>query len=889
MTLKYLFRPFCLVICIALLGPSACRTNQPGSPDIAGASPAKEGKEAEAMRQAGAAQQGAAAAAQMLPDTTMPSPEEMGQGEDGPPIWAAKQGKYNPENARKFNLRHTKLEVGFDWQQQHLNGTATLTLAPHFYAQKELLLDAKGFTVHQLALLGTPAKPENKPKGLPLEYAYDGRKLRIKLPRPYARGEELVVQVTYTAKPNDLKMKGSEAIEGDKGLYFINPYEKEPFKPRQLWTQGETEANSCWFPTIDAPNVKTTQEMYITVDKEFISLSNGKLVGSKDNANGTRTDHWRQDKPHAPYLFMMAVGKYAVVRDRWRDREVNYYVEKEYEPYARAIFGRTPEMMEYFSKLLDYPFPWDKYSQVVVRDFVSGAMENTSASVFMEQVQVDHRYLLDDNWDNIIAHELIHHWFGDLVTCESWANLPLNESFANYGEYLWQEHKYGRAEADYLWRDELESYLAESETKQEPMIRYRYLDKEDMFDSHSYAKGCLIMHMLRNYVGDEAFFASLQLYLKKYEYKKAEIHDLRLVFEEVTGEDLNWFFDQWFLSAGHPLLAVRDSLAGNELVLTVEQRQDTLYTPVYRLPVQVDVWVRGQRQRHQLDVTERAQVFRLPVAAPPDLVLFDAETQLLGVVEHPKTPERLMYQLRHSDKLLAKLAAAEALRERLAADAAVRQALFAALANDHWQVRQAAADAFADYAGADSVQVADKLKNLALNDEKSLVRASAVNALAGKVPPSFFLKTLNDSSYTVLANSMYAYANAGGEDPAAVFERFDGLDNLVVVKALAEYYAYAQVPDKLGWYLGKMARKSGYELSYLFNNFGAYLLEQPAKVRNQGIDYLANIARTNPNHNTRVNAYAALQLFEGIDDLKRAIREAEQDERVLHYYRLMKD
>jgi len=831
----------------------------------------------------GQAQQGAAAAVQMRPDTTFLN-EELSQAMDqakGAPIWATKKGKYNPENTQKFDLKHTKLEVVFDWQKQQLIGTATLTLAPHFYPQTELVLDAKGMELTAVQLIGKDI--------LRLQYEYDGRKLAIKLPKTFHRDDELMVQVQYVAKPNEIKIKGSNAIEADKGLYFVNPYEKEPFKPRQIWTQGETEANSCWFPTIDAPNVKTTQEMFITVENDLLTLSNGKLVASVKNVNGTRTDHWKQDKPHAPYLFMMAVGKYSVVRDQWRNVNVDYYVEKEYAQYAKAIFGRTPEMMEYFSKILDYPFPWDKYSQVVVRDFVSGAMENTSASVFMEQVQVDNRYLLDDNWDNIIAHELLHHWFGDLVTCESWANLPLNESFANYGEYLWQAHKYGRAEADYLWRDELQNYLAESETKQEPLIRYRYQDKEEMFDSHSYSKGCLIMHMLRNYVGDEAFFASLQQYLKKYAYKKAEIHDLRLMFEEVTGEDLNWFFDQWFMSAGHPQLAVRDSVSNQELILTVAQQQDTTYTPLYRLPLYVDIWVKGKKQRHHIDITEREQTFRFPVAATPELVLFDGETQLLGTVEHPKSPARLIYQLQHSDRLLAKLAAAEALQIRLEQDPAVKGALFAALADDQWQIRQVAADAFADYTGEDLATIADKLKNLALNDEKSLVRASAINALAGKVPPSFFVKTMNDSSYTVLANSMYAYANAGGDEPAQLFEKYENSNNLLVVKALAEFYAYAQVPNKIDWYVDKMSRKSGYELSYLFNNFGAYLLEQPEKVRKQGINYLAEIARGNPNHNTRVSAYAALQLFEGIDDLKLSIREAEKDERVLQYYRLMKE
>ncbi|MDW8288725.1 MAG: M1 family metallopeptidase, partial [Flammeovirgaceae bacterium] len=435
------------------------------------------------------------------------------------------------------------------------------------------VLDAKGFDIRRIGRI-------YQQDTIDLSFNYDGKKLEVLLDRVFKRNETLHLFVDYVAKPNEITVKGSEAITEDKGLYFINPLGKEKDKPRQIWTQGETEASSCWFPTFDAPNVKTKQEIFITVDTAFRTISNGTLVFQRNNNDGTRTDYWKQDKPHAPYLFAMAIGKYAEIKDQWRHVPLFYYVEPEYAPYAKDIFGNTPEMMEFFSKLLDYPYPWDKYAQVVVRDFVSGAMENTSVSIFMEQLQVDKRSLLDHHWDAIIAHELFHHWFGNLVTCESWANLPLNESFANYSEYLWLEYKYGVDEADLHWQGELEQYLNESIRKQEPLIRYYYRDKEDMFDSHSYAKGGLILHYLRKIVGEEAFRESLQLYLKQNAFKKAEIHQLRLAFEEVTGEDLNWFFDQWFLKPGHPDIFLSEQYENGVVSLTVRQRQDLQRTPL---------------------------------------------------------------------------------------------------------------------------------------------------------------------------------------------------------------------------------------------------------------------------------------------------------------------
>jgi aminopeptidase N len=810
-------------------------------------------------------------------------------------VWAPTRWQYNPERTRHFKLKHTKLEVSFNWQKQHLNGVATLTMQPYFFPQDSVILDAKGFDLHEILLADKISRP--------LGYSYDGNQIRIGLDKTYTRNDELTLRIRYTAKPNELKTQGSAAITDRRGLYFINPTGDDPHKPQQIWTQGETEASSCWFPTFDAPNVKTTQEMFITVDTAFVSLSNGRLVSSKINKDGTRTDHWKHDKPHAPYLFMMAIGKYAVIKDKWRDKEVSYYVEPEYAPYARAIFGRTPEMMEFFSNLLDYPYPWDKYSQVVVRDFVSGAMENTSASVFMEQLQVDNRYLLDDNWDNIIAHELFHHWFGDLVTCESWANLPLNESFATYSEYLWQQYKYGQDAADEFWQTEWEQYLNESYTKREPLIRYYYRDKEDMFDSHSYAKGGLILNMLRHILGDDAFFASLRYYLKKHQYGKAEIHDLRLAFEEVTGMDLNWFYDQWFMNPGHPELEVTHAYADGFLTVDVKQVHDSTYTPAtYRLPMMLDYWVNGQKIRQKIEINKREQSFRFAVAQKPDAVLIDGETQLVGIIRHAKTVDEWMYQLKHADKMLARRKALEELHlmtsgqpgeDEAETKTADNEVLLAAarqgLNDDAWQIRQMAVQMLEGQDKLDESLI-DKIKNMSLNDAHSLVRASAVNTLSGKVNPSFFTNTMKDSSYTVLVNSLYAYANSGGEDAVNYVEQFEGLNNFLVVKTLAEFYSYFKVPDKYDWFVKAMARRNGYELNYLFNYFGSYLSEQPESLQLEGGKVLADYARRHSNYETRISAYGALVFIDevpGVKALMEDVRKAEKDGRVLDYYRIM--
>ena len=340
---------------------------------------------------------------------------------------------YRGSVSRTWDLLHTDLAVSFDWEKRYLYGIATLDLKPLFYEQERLVLDAKGMDIKSLNV-----------DGVSLKFEYDGWEILIPFNQAYSRNDTIQVSIEYTAKPYEREVGGSEAIEENRGLYFVNADGSDPNKPQQIWTQGETEASSGWFPTIDIPNERSTQKMKITVRNKFKTLSNGLLTEQIEEPNGKRTDIWVMDQPHAPYLFMMAVGDFTVTRDEWNDVPLAYWLEDDFGKYGKDIFGNTPEMMTFFSEILGYPYPWKKYDQIVVRDYVSGAMENTSASLFYEQLNVDRRYLIDDNWDAIIAHELMHQWFGDLVTCESWSNVTLNEGFASYSEYLWNQYKYGQ-------------------------------------------------------------------------------------------------------------------------------------------------------------------------------------------------------------------------------------------------------------------------------------------------------------------------------------------------------------------------------------------------------------------------------------------------------------
>ncbi|MEL6276425.1 MAG: M1 family metallopeptidase, partial [Bacteroidota bacterium] len=398
---------------------------------------------------------------------------------------------YRAAYHRTHDLLHTSLRLSFDWAQEQVIGQANLRLTPLAKASDRLRLDAKGFDFKSIRLT-------NNQKELEYEYSGEQQEVFINLDRIYQPGEEFELFIDYVATPK--ASGGSQAITSDKGLFFINPRNEEPNKPQQIWTQGETEHNSRWFPTIDKPNERCTQEMYLTVDNKYQTLSNGLLVESKENGDGTRTDYWKMDLPHAPYLFMIAVGEFSVVDDApWNGVPVNYYVEEEYENYAKDIFPYTPEMLTFFSEVTGVKYPWSKYSQVVVRDYVSGAMENTTGVIFGEFMYGTDRELMDaDINEKIVAHEMFHHWFGDYVTCESWSNLTLNEGFANYSEYLWLEHKHGRDKADDHLLDEWAGYIGSIQQGGEPheLIWTDYDDKEQMFDAHSYNKGGAVLHML---------------------------------------------------------------------------------------------------------------------------------------------------------------------------------------------------------------------------------------------------------------------------------------------------------------------------------------------------------------------------------------------------------
>lgn len=825
--------------------------------------------------------------------------------------------EYRATAKRVNDLLHTKLDVRFDWKKRQVIGQATLDLKPYFYPTATLVLDAKGFDIHEVALVTTEGKEA-------LHYIYDQKHLEIDLDKLYTKDETYTIFIDYTAKPDELVENSNEVTYDNKGLFFINPDGKDPYKPTQIWTQGETESSSCWFPTIDHPNERTTQETSITVASKYITLANGVLKTSTENGDSTRTDYWTMEDEHPPYLFALVVGEYAVVKETWRGKEISYYVEPAYEAYAKEIFTNTLEMLDFYSDLLDYDYPWQKYAQIVVRDFVAGAMENTTAVIFYEGMHATSRELEDDNNEDIVAHELFHHWFGDLITCESWANLPLNEAFATYGEYLWFEHKYGRDAADYHIQRDLNAYLAEADNKQVPIFRFRYKHADDLFDRHSYQKGGRVLHTLRKYIGDDAFFESLKFYVSKYANQTVEIHNLRQAFETITGEDLNWFFNQWFLTPGHPEIDIQYSYdeAAQLVRVTVQQTQTS--TKPFRLPIAVDIYhANGKVERKNVVIEEQTQALFFEAAALPKLVNVDAEKALLGIKNDEKTIDNWIYQYQHAPLYLDRHEAIAVLDEHQGTNVAARNTLIEALKDEFWSIRKAVINRI-ELDSKETIElVTPILKKLAENDKKAAVRAAAIGKLSelkDKAMLPMLERMLQDPSFTVIAAALSTMYELEPEGTLELAKTIEHEENNLIINVIAKIYSEQAAADKQSFFADKLSNPSMFDRYSLIDYYRDFLNRNGEPIVEEGLPILKKIAIDDTEWWVRLNATQAItgirtiyferkkmleetaknneasimlevhkieNRIEMIDEILTTIKTSETNERLLDYYRNM--
>ncbi|MCT4623874.1 MAG: M1 family metallopeptidase [Schleiferiaceae bacterium] len=747
---------------------------------------------------------------------------------------------------RQTDVIHVQLDLNFDLERAAVNGKAQLYCTPYFSDLDTVILNAQAFELHKVAVWSDAEWKE-------LKYQYDGHELKIALDQTRSRKDTFKLGIDYTANPDSIKAEGGLAITSAKGLYFINGKNEEGGFMPQFWTQGEPESNSAWFPVVDKPNEKITHEISMTVDTSWMTLSNGKIEFTTDNGDGTRTDYWAMRQPHAPYLVMMAAGAFSTTDTLWNGIPVKYIVEPEWEDHSKRIFGNTPELLSFYSDLLGVSYPWNKYDQIVVREYVSGAMENTTAVVFGDFMYTDAKAFNDETHEDVVAHEMFHHWFGDYVTCESWGQLPLNESFATYGEYLWIEHKYGKEEADWHLYKDLQNYMTEFNFGHRPnMIRYDEENPLEMFDHHSYAKGGRILHMLRNYLGDEAFFLGLQHYLKSNAYGTAEIHDLRKSFEHISGQDLNWFFNQWFLDNGHPVLEVSYAYDKETYTqhVTVKQVQDIVEYPLFIIPLNISVHTKKGSKTYKVVLNKQEQTFSFKTdAIQPSWVSFDSDKMLLCEKDDQLSDAYLLSQLAQSKLMLDRREAVIGLAKTKNSN--LRSTIAGiAMKDPSPYVRIEGLNMLSGLNEAGLNKVSKDVKRLAEDDENNRVRAAAISALSevyDKNEKKIYEKGWEANSYIVNAAALEAIAKHNskkGLETARQTLRSHPRSEMYIPcwRVLSQY---GEAGDLELLYNSVMSTRANWQKQGLIY-MGNYAKYHSGNEEQKAIDLLFSIAQENP-------------------------------------------
>lgn len=643
------------------------------------------------------------------------------------------------ERSRDYDAKHYRIALTFDLDKKYFEGENQITLTPLKDDFKECRLDAEELVVAAVT------NSEN----MPLQFTQTDKLIIVHLSKAYEYGET----VTFTVKYH--------ATDPKFGLFFD---EESPANPIMVSTVSWPDRARHWFPSYDFPHDKVTNEMIITVKNKYKVLSNGKLVSVKeDKKNGTKTYHWSQELPHSTYLFMLAIGPFAVIEDSLGSLPITYWVyEKDVED-AKWIFKKTPHMIDYFSRLFGYEYPWAQYAQVTSPRMGGGA-ENTTATVLGQGVIHDKRAEQDFSWERIIAHEVAHQWWGDLITLRTWSQTWLNESFGTYSDYLYTRHDKGEDEGAYDLLQKKNRYLQEAHTRYiRPVVFDRYNRPEDNFDSHTYPKGAAVLHMLRFVMGDKPFFRTLKHFLHKHEFQAVDTHDFMTAIKDATGQNLDWFFEQFIFKPGHPFFKISYTWdeKSQKIKLKVVQTQDTSQgIPIYTIPVIIGITTPEKTISEKVWIKHKEQAFEFSVDKKPLLVRFDEGNYLLKEWTFEKKLEELLYQLKNDDVIGRSWAASE-LAEFQDDPMAMRGLKDRAQNDEFWAVRRSAIE---------TLETLKKKEHLSLfkekcEDKNSKVRVAALGILGNYEEPelvSLFKKQFKeDDSYLAQAEALRAIGKCG--------------------------------------------------------------------------------------------------------------------------------
>ena len=608
--------------------------------------------------------------------------------------------------SKDYDLQHSKIALKFDLDQKKVIGDVTHTVSILKEGTEKIWFDAVGLTIQSVTVNKAAAKFEAKEA-----------RLIVPLPGAAKAGQKFEVEIKYEGKPT-------------KGLYFILPDKEYPDRPKQVWTQGESEDTRYYLPTYDYPNDRLTTETILTVPAAWITVANGKLVSVTDAGSGNKTWTWRESLPSSTYLITVVAGEFDEVKEAWRGMPVTYYAPKGRGERLKVNYSRTPQMLDFFSKRIGVDYPWEKYAQSMVDDFVAGGMENSSAttntSTSLTHPKLAPEYTTGE--DPLIAHELGHQWFGDLVTCKDWGNIWLNEGFATFMERIWVEHNFPKDQIEYeLWND-ARDWFENPSLYGKPIVRHDFDDSSE-FDGNAYNKGGWVLMMLRHQLGDEAFYAGLKHYLEVNRGRNVVTADLTKAIEEATHVNVDQFFSQWIYGAGAPKFDVSYTYddAKHQILLKVKQTQKVEgKVGIFHVPTEVEIATASGAKTYPITVDKAEESYSLPADSAPLMVLFDKGGHVLKSAEFHKEKKEWIYQAKNATEVADRLDAVDALGKSKD-DADSIAALGDALKSDKvWGVRATVADTLGQTKNA----VAAKYLLEALNNTKEpWVRNRIVAAL----------------------------------------------------------------------------------------------------------------------------------------------------------------
>ncbi|AKG20805.1 M1 family metallopeptidase [Calothrix sp. 336/3] len=619
---------------------------------------------------------------------------------------------YNPD--RPGQVEHIFLDLDLNIPDQSFQGKCNITLSPIRNGIDHLILDGVNLRIASVMVDDVIQK-----------YDYDGEKLSIYLSTPTQIDKKIVVAIAYAVE------------KPQRGIYFIQPDKNYPQKPTQVWTQGEDEDSRFWFPCFDYPGQLSKSEIRVRVPKPLRAISNGELISITEEAHH-QIYHWSQQQIHPTYLMTLAVGDFAEIRDEWRGKPVTYYVEKGREEDGKRSMGKTPRMMEFLSEKYGYLYPYPKYAQVCVDDFIFGGMENTSTTLLTDRCLLDERAIIDNrNTESLVVHELAHQWFGDLVVIKHWSHAWIKEGMASYSEVMWTEQEYGAQEATYYRLHEARSYLAEDSGRyRRPMVTHIYREAIELYDRHIYEKGSCVYHMIRTELGDELFWQAMQTFVQDNAHRTVETVDLLRAIEKATGRNLLFLFDQYVFRGGHPDYKVAYSWDGDAKLakVTVTQTQATEgnsphQNGLFDLKIPIGFGYRQDNQPPKLQtfpvrVHEKEQSFYFPLETKPDFVSFDVGNNYLKTVSLEYALPELKAQLELDPNPISRIYAAEALAKKGGLEAV--NILATALRGDNfWGVRVEVARQLAE------IKLDQVFTALlpGLEDESAFVRRGVIEAL----------------------------------------------------------------------------------------------------------------------------------------------------------------